>query len=100
MKKECIIASKKTKTITKPKPVIDFGEDLPFFSAVSNVDLENLNLSITVNIKDLLAPLTQQIRELRYFLNLHTKCMDQKPNFNDFFEIICDKDLLVESEIF
>ena len=72
-----------------------------FFSAVSNVDLENLNLSITVNIKDLLAPLTQQIRELRDFLNLHTKCMDQKPNFNnDFFVIIRDKDLLVENEIF
>ena len=92
---------KKTKTITKPKTVIDFGEDLPFFSAVSNVDLENLNLSITVNIKDLLAPLNQQIRELRDFLNLHTKCMDQKPNFNnDFFDITCDKDLLVENEIF
>ena len=101
MKKDRVIASKKLKTITKPKTVIDLGEDLPIFSAVSNVDLENLNLSITVNIKDLLAPLTQQIRELRDFLNLHTKCMDQKPNFNnDFFVIICDKDLLVENEIF
>ena len=101
MKKDRVIASKKLKTITKPKTVIDLGQDLPIFSAVSNVDLENLNLSITANIKDLLAPLTQQIRELRDFLNLHTKCMDQKPNFNnDFFDIICDKDLLVENEIF
>ena len=59
MKKERVIASKKMKTITKPKTVIDLGEDLPIFSAVSNVDLENLNLLITANIKDLLAPLTQ-----------------------------------------
>ena len=63
MKKEHVIASKKTKTIKKSKTVIDLGEDLPIFSAVSNVDLENLNLSITTNIKNLLAPLTQQIRE-------------------------------------
>ena len=83
MKKECVIASKKMKTITKPKIVIDLGKDLPIFSAVSNVDLENLNLSITANIKDLLAPLTQQIRELRDFLNLHSKCMDQKLNFDN-----------------
>ena len=83
MKKDRVIASKKLKTITKPKTVIDLGEDLPIFSAVSNVDLENLNLSITANIKDLLAPLTQQIRELRDFLNLHSKCMDQKLNFDN-----------------
>ena len=63
MKKERVIASKKI-TITKPKTVIDLGEYLPVFFAVSNVDLDNLNLSITANIKDLLAPLTQQIREL------------------------------------
>ena len=50
---------------TKPKTIIDLGKDLPIFSAISNVDLENLNLSITENIKDLLAPLTQEIRELR-----------------------------------
>ena len=100
MKKECVIASKKMKTITKPKIVIDLGKDLPIFSAVSNVDLENLNLSITANIKDLLAPLTQQIRELRDFLNLHTKCMDRKLNFdNNLSDIICDKDLVVENEI-
>ena len=100
MKKERVIASKKMKTITKPKTVIDLGEDLPIFSAVSNVDLENLNLSITANIKDLLAPLTQQIRELRDFLNLHTKCMDRKLNFdNNLSDIICDKDLVVENEI-
>ena len=55
MKKDRVIASKKLKTITKPKTVIDLGEDLPIFSAVSNVDLETLNLSITANIKDLLA---------------------------------------------
>ena len=54
MKKERVITSKKTKTITKPKTVIDLGEDLPIFFEVSNVDLENLNLSITTNIKDLL----------------------------------------------
>ena len=42
MKKERIIASKKMKTITKPKTVTDLGEDLPIFSGISNVDLENL----------------------------------------------------------
>ena len=57
MKKEHVTASKKMKTITKT--VIDFDKDLTIFSAVSNVDLENLNLSITTNIKDLLAPLIQ-----------------------------------------
>ena len=77
---------------TKPKTIIDLGKDLPIFSAISNVDLENLNLSITANIKDLLAPLTQHIRELREFLNLLTKCMDRKPNFNnDVSDIICDE---------
>ena len=100
MKKERVIASKKTKTIKKPKTVTDLGEDLPSFSTVSNVDLENLNSSITANIKDLLASLTQQIRELSDFLNLHAKCMDRKPNFNnDLSDIICDKDLVVENEI-
>ena len=88
MKKEHVIASKKMKTITKPKTVIDLGEDLPIFSAVSNVDLENLYLSITANIKDLLAPLTQQIRELRDFLNFQTKCIDQKLNFDKTFLIL------------
>ena len=58
MKKERVIASKKTETIEKSKTVINLGEDLPIFSAVSNIDLENLNLLITANIKDLLAPLT------------------------------------------
>ena len=88
------------KTITKPKTVINLGEDLPIFSAISNVNLENLNLSITANIKDLLAPFTQQIRELRDFLNLHTKCMDRKLNFdNNLSDIICDKDLVAENEI-
>ena len=43
MKKECVTASKKTKAVTKRKTTIDFGEDLPIFSLVSNVDLENLN---------------------------------------------------------
>ena len=51
----------KTETITKPKTVNDLGEDLPIFSAVSNVDLENLNPSITTNIKDLLAVFIQYI---------------------------------------
>ena len=70
------------------------------FSAVSKVDLENLNLSKTVNIKDLLVPVTQQIRDLRDFLNLHTKCMDQKLNFDiNLSNIISDKDLVVENEI-
>ena len=96
MKKERVIASKKMKTITKPKTVIDLGEDLPIFSAVSNVDLENL-LSVTANIKDLLAAITEQIRE---FLNLHAKCMDRKLNFdNNLSDIISDKDLVVENEI-
>ena len=94
VKKERVTASKKTKTI------IDLSEDLPIFSAVSNVNLENLNLSITTNIKDLLAPLIQQIREIRDFLNFRTKCMDPKPNLNnDLSDIICDKDLVVENEI-
>ena len=88
MKKERVIASKKMKTITKPKTVIDLGEDLPIFSAVSNVDLENVNLSITANIKDLLAPLTQQIRKLRDFLNPQTKCIDRKLNFDNTFLIL------------
>ena len=51
MKKERVIARKKTKTIKKPKTIINLGENLPIFSAVSNVDLENLNLSITANIE-------------------------------------------------
>ena len=88
------------KTITKPKTVIHLDEDVPIFSAVSNVDLENLNISITANIKDILVPLIQEIREIRDFLNLRTKCMDPKPNFNnDLTDIICDKDLIVENEI-
>ena len=100
MKKNPVKASKKTKTITKPKTVIELDEDVPIFSAVSNVDLENLNISITANIKDLLVPLIQQIREIREFLNLRTKCMYPKPNFNnDLTDIICDKDLIVENEI-
>ena len=91
----------KKRKLSQNQKLLSISEDLPFFSAVSNVDLENLNLSITVNIKDLLAPLTQQIRELRDFLNFLTRFMDGKPNFkNDFFNIICDKDLLVENEIF
>ena len=100
MKKESVIPIKKMKAITKPETVIDLGEDLSIFSAVSNVDLENLNLSITANIKDLLAPLTQQNRQFKDFLNLHTKCMDRKPNCNnDLSDIICDKDLVVENEM-
>ena len=100
MKKKRATASKKTKTITKPKSVIDLGEDLLIFSAVSNVNLENLNLSTTTNIKDLLAPLIQQIREIRDFLDLRTKCMDPRPNLNnDLSDIICDKDLVVENKI-
>ena len=100
MKKNPVKASKKTKTITKPKTVIELDEDVPIFSAVSNVDLENLNISITANIKDLLVPLIQQIREIREFLNLRTKCMYPKPNFNNnLTDIICDKDLIVENEI-
>ena len=87
MKKERVIASQKAKTITKPKAVIDFGEDLPIFSGVSNVNLENRNISVTAIIKDLLAPLIQQIREIRDFLNLHTKCIGK--------DIICDKGLVV-----
>ena len=86
MKKEHVIASKKAKTITKPKAVIYFGEELPIFSGVSNVDQENRNISVTANIKDLLARLIQQIREIRGFLNLRTKCMDKA---------ICDKGLVV-----
>ena len=100
MNKERLTASKKTKTeaITKPKNVTDLGEELPIFSAVSNV--ENLNLSITTNMKDLLTLLIQQIREIKDFLNLHTKFMDPKPNLNnDFSDINCDMGLVVENEI-
>ena len=97
MKKERVTASKKTKTIPKPKTVVNLGED---FSAVSNVDLENLNLSITTNIKDFLASLFQQIREIRDFLNLRNKFMDPKPNLNNYLsDVICDKDFVVEIEI-
>ena len=63
MKKKRVTASKKTET-TKPKTVIDLSKNLPIFSAVSDVDLENLNLSITTNIKHFLAPLIQQIRRI------------------------------------
>ena len=41
-------------TAKKPRNIIDLSEELSIFSAVSNVDLENLNLSIITNIKDLL----------------------------------------------
>ena len=46
MKKKRVSVSKKTKieTITKLKKVIDLGEELPIFSAVSNVNLKNLDL--------------------------------------------------------
>ena len=71
------------KTITKPKAVFDIDYDLPIFSAVSNVDIENVNFSITANIKDHLARLTLQIREVRDFLNLHFKCMGRKLNFDN-----------------
>ena len=67
MEKEHAIASKKIKTITKQKTVIDLGEDLPIFSSVSNVDLENLNLSINANIKDLSA--NQRVK--RFSKSLH-----------------------------
>ena len=100
MKKERVIASKNMKTITKPKTVISLGEDLLIFSAVSNVYLDNLILSKTANINDFLAPLTQQITKLRYFLNLHPKCMDRKLNFNNYLsDITCDIDLVVENDI-
>ena len=99
MKKERVTASKKTKTIAKLKTAIDLGEYLLNFSAVSNVDLENLNLSITTNIKYLLAALFQQIKEIKDFVNLRTKCMDPKPNFNNnLSDIICDNNLVVENE--
>ena len=73
MKNERVTSSKKTETIAKPKTIINFGEDLTIFFAISNVDLENLNLSITTNIEDLLVPLIQQITEIKDFLNLRTK---------------------------
>ena len=100
MKKERITASKKTETITKPKTIINLDEDLPICSAVSNVNLENYNLSISANIKDLLALLIQQIGDIRDFLNLSTKCMDPKPNLNDdLSDFIFDENVFVENEI-
>ena len=83
MKKERVTASKKMKTIAQPKTAINFGEDLPIFSAVSNVRLEKLNLSITTNVNDLLAPLIQQIRNRRDFLDRRTKGMDPRLNLNN-----------------
>ena len=58
IKKERVSASKKTKTeiIAKPNKCINFGEELPFF-----VDLENLNLSITMNNKRSLNPLVPNV---------------------------------------
>ena len=97
---ERVTASKKTKTVTKPKTVIDLGKELPIFSPVSTVNLDNLNLSITTNIKDLLAPLIPQIRDIKDILNLRTKCIDPKPNFNnDVSDITCDKYLVIENKI-
>ena len=88
----------KLKLLKNQKIFIDLGEDLQNFCAVSNVDLENLNLSITTNIKYLLATFFQQIREIRDFLNLQTKCMDPKTNLNNLSDIVCDKDLVVEKK--
>ena len=57
-------------------------------------------MSITANIKYLLAPITQQIRELRDFLKFRTKYMHPKLNFdNNLSDIIRDKALVVENEI-
>ena len=54
--KKHVFARKKTKTefITKPKNVINLDKELPIFSAISNVALDNLNLSMATNIKDYL----------------------------------------------
>ena len=71
------------------------AENYQFFSTVSNVDLENLNLSITTNIRDILTPLIQQVREIRDFLNLHAG-PKTKPN-DDLSDIICHKDLFKEN---
>ena len=55
------------------------------------------NQKLLLNIKDVLAPLVQQIREIRDFLNLHIKCMIPKPNLtNDLSDITCDRDLEVD----
>ena len=78
MKKKRVTASKKTKTITKLKTVIHHSENLPIFPAGSNVMEENINLSITMNIKDLLARLIQQIRAIRDFPNIRTKYIGPK----------------------
>ena len=100
MKKERVSGSKKTKTetISKLKNLFDLGGELPIFSAISSVDVQNLNLSITRNIRDLLISLIQQ-SGVRDFLNLHTKCMDPKQNLNDLSDIVCDKYLAAENEI-
>ena len=62
--------ARKRKLLQNQK-LIDLDKNLPIFSALSNVDLENLNLSITTNIKDLLASLIQQIRENRFSKSSH-----------------------------
>ena len=100
MKKVWVTASKKTKIIAQTKIAAIIGKKLPIFSAVPNMDVENPNLSIITNIKDLLTPPIQQIREIRGFLILRTNCMDSKPNLNnDLSDIICDKVSVVENKI-
>ena len=66
MKKNPANASKKTKTITKPKTVIDLDEDVPIFSAVSNVDLENPNISITDQQRSLSTTYSANQRDKRF----------------------------------
>lgn len=64
------------------------------------MNLENLYLPITTNIRDLLTQLIQQFKGIKDFQNLHNNCMDPKPNLNgDLPDIICNKDLVVEDEI-
>ena len=93
MKTERVSASKKAKKRCQ------LGEELPIFSATSNVDLYNLNLSVTTNIRNLLTPFIQQARRKRFSKPPH-QMYGPKPNLNNnFSDIICDKDLVVKNKI-
>ena len=82
IKKERDSGSKKTKieTIGEPKDVNDLGGESPIFTAVTKVDLENLNLLINHEYQRTFY--TPSLVRQGDFLNLHTKCMDSKPNLN------------------
>ena len=55
---------------------------------------------ITTNTGDFSAPLIQHVREIINVLNIYTKYMDTKLNFNnDLSDIVCEKGSVAENEI-